>query len=286
MPVMDGFEASRLIRQLPQGKELPIIALSAAAMVHDKQASEEAGMNEHIPKPINQEQLIAVLLKYIKATLTPSRPEADGEPTIPGRSSGSFPKTVAGFNVAEALARLNNNEVLLSKLLLGFASDFAAASRQIEDMLAKDKKEEARQLLHTIKGVSANLGADTLSKAAKTLEDDIDSGQSIQASYLAFREQLEGAVLAVQRNIRPVGEGGLTSEAGDQELIESHLERLLASLERNELLSDEELSRILDCMATRVSAPLLVELKRHIHDFDFEAAVKTLAKIMTRVKIK
>jgi CheY-like chemotaxis protein len=68
MPVMDGLTATRLIRDMPHGKAIPIIALSAAAMVQDREASERAGMNAHLAKPIDPEALIAVLLKYVKPT--------------------------------------------------------------------------------------------------------------------------------------------------------------------------------------------------------------------------
>lgn len=66
MPEMDGFEATRQIRAMPQGKTLPIVAMTAAAMQHDKDACLAAGMNDHVAKPIEPESVKATLLRWIK----------------------------------------------------------------------------------------------------------------------------------------------------------------------------------------------------------------------------
>ncbi|TCV83621.1 MULTISPECIES: PAS domain S-box protein [Methylomonas] len=66
MPIMDGYEATRQIRALPEGQQLPIIAISASVMADAKQACLEAGMNDHVPKPFNIELLTKSLLKWIK----------------------------------------------------------------------------------------------------------------------------------------------------------------------------------------------------------------------------
>lgn len=67
MPVMDGFEATRVIRGLENGSHLPIIAMTAAALAEDRQAAEDAGMNEHLSKPIEPTKLAQALLKWIPA---------------------------------------------------------------------------------------------------------------------------------------------------------------------------------------------------------------------------
>ena len=68
MPVMDGLEASKKIRELPEGKgkDIPIIAMTANAFVEDKEKTKEAGMNAHLTKPVNREEIIRVLAAYWK----------------------------------------------------------------------------------------------------------------------------------------------------------------------------------------------------------------------------
>jgi CheY-like chemotaxis protein len=66
MPVMDGFEAARQIRQLPEGQGLPIIAMTAAAMQHDKEACLLAGIDDHLAKPLNSKLLLDTLLIWLQ----------------------------------------------------------------------------------------------------------------------------------------------------------------------------------------------------------------------------
>jgi CheY-like chemotaxis protein len=74
MPVMDGYEATRALRQRPYGRDLPVIAMTANAMVGDREKVLEAGMNDHIAKPIRVDELFATLARWIRKA--PTRPEA------------------------------------------------------------------------------------------------------------------------------------------------------------------------------------------------------------------
>jgi len=83
MPVMDGFEATQLIRAMPEAAKLPIIAMTAAAMVQDRIASASIGMNGHIAKPINPEELADTLLRWIAPRGEPSAPTPAPRPPRP-----------------------------------------------------------------------------------------------------------------------------------------------------------------------------------------------------------
>lgn len=76
MPVMDGFEATRQIRQLPQGQHLPIIAMTAAAMQHDREACIKADIDDHLPKPLNSQRLLDALLRWTQSGRS-SKPQQD-----------------------------------------------------------------------------------------------------------------------------------------------------------------------------------------------------------------
>ena len=89
MPVMDGFEATRQIRAMPEGRSLPIIAMTASAMVEERQACLDAGMNDHLAKPIGYDLLVSRLLRLVTprhpvvdATDTPETPEAYPSPPL------------------------------------------------------------------------------------------------------------------------------------------------------------------------------------------------------------
>jgi CheY-like chemotaxis protein len=159
MPTMDGFMACQEIRKLPQGKELPIIALSAAALTQDKQACDRVGMNDHVAKPINPEYLIAILLKWIKPKTDRVTGTEYKQTMTQLNIETPFPLVIPGFDLPTALQRMDGNHDLLSKLLLRFAVEYTEVASQIDDFLLKQQVIKAADLLHRVRGAAANLGA-------------------------------------------------------------------------------------------------------------------------------
>jgi len=196
MPVMDGLEATRLIRNMPQGKDLPIFALSAAAMTQDIQASLQAGMNGHISKPFDAEQLIATLLKWVNGRSpvgSAKRSAATVEPE-------QLPRQLPGFDLTNALARVHGNQAMLSKLLKRFANDYASTSSQVDSLLIENRTEEAARVLHGFKGVCLILGAKGLAETVQHLENQIKAGEALQSQAI-FAQQLEETVFIIQHHL-------------------------------------------------------------------------------------
>lgn len=169
MPVMDGYEATRHIRREKTHTQLPIIAMTASAMAKDREKALEAGMNAHVSKPIDLNELFGTLAKWI----TPGdRPLPDqytkgqnNESDSPGPLSD-----IPGIQVQAALARLDHNRSLYLKLLKKFKRDYSDATRQLTDALGNGDHESALLLAHSIKGVSGNIGIVDLQAAAAALE--------------------------------------------------------------------------------------------------------------------
>ncbi|MBN2826116.1 MAG: response regulator, partial [Campylobacterales bacterium] len=157
MPIMDGYEATQKIRQLHP--TVPIIALTANAMREDIERSQQAGMNLHLNKPINVEKLYEVLLKYI-APKTLMAHAADNtqseEITIPALES---------INTSQGLAYLAGNKKLYIKLLRNFIKDYKGV-----DIKRLDQKSFERSV-HTLKGLSASIGAMALHEITQKLEN-------------------------------------------------------------------------------------------------------------------
>jgi signal transduction histidine kinase/DNA-binding response OmpR family regulator len=91
MPVMDGFAATRALRERPQLQELPVIAMTANAMVGDRQKALDAGMNDHIAKPINVSQMFSTLARWIGPRLQQTKAELDGADTKPSPPGTGVP---------------------------------------------------------------------------------------------------------------------------------------------------------------------------------------------------
>ncbi|MEI7609061.1 MAG: response regulator, partial [Rhodospirillaceae bacterium] len=166
MPRMDGYQASRELRRL--GKDtLPIVAMTADAMAEDRVLCLEAGMNDHLAKPIDVDQLFAVLRRCFRI-------ETEGEaalrraplPRVPVEAGEQLP----GIDIHQALRRLGGRDSLFYKLLDDFAARNAGDAAVIAAALAAGNPAAARETAHTLKGLAGNLGAVRLSAAAQALE--------------------------------------------------------------------------------------------------------------------
>jgi CheY-like chemotaxis protein len=168
MPVMDGYEATKEIRKDPAFDKLPIIAMTASAMTQDKEDASEAGMNDHVSKPIDTNELFSTLLKWIEP----------GERELPAHLADKIeekpeekPLTdMPGISVKTGLARVAGNTKLYKNILNKFYCDYPAVPEEIKDALDKGDQELAQRLAHTVKGVAGNIGAKDLSGPAGELE--------------------------------------------------------------------------------------------------------------------
>jgi CheY-like chemotaxis protein/HPt (histidine-containing phosphotransfer) domain-containing protein len=176
MPVMDGYTATREIRKDKRFKELPIIAMTAHAMKGDEDKSLEAGMNGHVAKPIDPDQLFAALQKWIQPSkrkvqiqqpqVSVERPESDA----PVSAKDKLPEYLPGFDLSDGLNRLQGNKGLYLKLLLNFATDYDRAANEIRQALDAEDFDKAHSLVHNLKGLAGNLAATDLQMAAVNLE--------------------------------------------------------------------------------------------------------------------
>jgi CheY-like chemotaxis protein len=176
MPVMDGLTATREIRKDNRFKKLPIIAMTAHAMAGDEDKSFQAGMNGHVTKPIDPDQLFSTLQKWIKPRgkrVQVQRAEVPVEQTesdMAAPAENELPEYLSGFDLADGLQRLQGNKKLYRKLLLSFATDYNAIADEIRKALDAEDFDQAHSLVHNLKGLAGNLAAMELQTAAVNLE--------------------------------------------------------------------------------------------------------------------
>ncbi len=203
MPVMDGLAATRRIRSLPGGRELPIVALTAHALAEDRDRCLEAGMNDYLTKPIEPDRLLASLGQWIAPAAEAARARqaarTSGRPfAFPAPDAKTSP--APALDVRAALGRLGGNERLLLNVAAEFARDYADAADALERLVAAGDLAEARRLAHTLKGVAGNLSADALAAVARDMEVVLAGGQSPPPGRVAaFRSALAAAVEAASR---------------------------------------------------------------------------------------
>jgi HPt (histidine-containing phosphotransfer) domain-containing protein len=150
--------------------------MTAHAMAGDEDKSLQAGMNGHVTKPIDPDQLFATLQKWIKPSekrskvkqpeVPAERPESDQ--AVPEEEQ--LPEYLQGFDLTDGLKRLQGNKRLYRKLLLNFATDYCEAANDIRIALDSKDFEQTHGLVHNLKGLAGNLAATELQAAAVSLE--------------------------------------------------------------------------------------------------------------------
>jgi signal transduction histidine kinase/CheY-like chemotaxis protein/HPt (histidine-containing phosphotransfer) domain-containing protein len=196
MPVMDGLQATRLIRGLPRWRDRPILALTANVFAQEQQRCIEAGMNEALSKPLRPAQLYAALLKWLprgsqaKRTAIADAPAAAG----PGADPGS-----AALEHFASLALMSRDRVLdfrsqpakYFRMLEMLTASRSQELQRIEDFLRSGDRPSVRPVIHSLRGAAAMLGAEALSKVAGRLESALQSETD---------EALHDALAALQRS--------------------------------------------------------------------------------------
>ncbi|GMW02467.1 MAG: hypothetical protein AMXMBFR84_36030 [Candidatus Hydrogenedentota bacterium] len=196
MPVMDGYTATRKIREDLGNITVPIIAMTANAMAGDREKCLEAGMNDHVAKPIDPAQLYETLLEWapsfeVEVANTFPTPEqtVDHTPGLPEL------RDVPGISMEAGLKCVAGNETLYRKLLTQFAGKYAGAFEDLGRLLQGSEYEAAARLAHSVKGVAGNLGALELYESGQLLESQLKSGDYDLSSAPAQRFQTDLAVV-------------------------------------------------------------------------------------------
>jgi two-component system, sensor histidine kinase and response regulator len=202
MPGMDGYQTTAQIRTDPRFTftNLPIIAITAHALLGDREKVLDAGLNDYVTKPIDLAQLTTALLNWITPHPAPGvRLRSESGAVQPGQAQQPFPSAAPGFALEQGLARLEGNRELYMRLLLMFQANYTGVVREMRVALAQDDLGLARRLAHTLKGVSANISAVDLSAAAKTLEANFAEDQLVdrEAQLAETERQLAIAISAI-----------------------------------------------------------------------------------------
>jgi CheY-like chemotaxis protein len=284
MPVMDGYTATREIRKNPAFKDLPVVAMTANAMAGDKEKVLEAGMWDHIAKPLNLAVMFATLAKWIHPATTAgdapgaTRPAVtrDSETTVSGLLGHT---SLPGIDTRFGLATAMNKEALYRRLLLKFREGQGAFDELFAKARAEPEVAAAERCAHTLRGAAGNVGAKRVEQVAELLE--------LACKQHAPEAQIDELLRRVLGELEPVMAGlqALGGEdasavvpeavAVDAEQLATLRARLLELLDLGDARAIELCQEHQELFRAAYPAQW-TQISTHVQDFDFDVALALL----------
>jgi PAS domain S-box-containing protein len=319
MPVMDGYEATRKIREWevrmrkaeggiktegtedasnlqPRTYNMPIIAMTAHAMAGDEDKCLEAGMNDHVAKPIDPDKLFSTLQKWIKPSeqrVPVQQPEVSAEQSEPDKAAiaeNELPESLSGFDLADGLKRLQGNKTLYRKLLLNFAKDYNRLADEIREALDAEDFDQAHSLVHNLKGLAGNLGATDLQAAAIRMEKLVkgvdEKTPTPEQLNLRFPE-LENALNQALKSAQSLGasaEENIEKPSAESladipvELSWDFVTRIRDAAEMGDVMQIKSIAEEMKSKSDAV-VPFCDSIIRLAEDFDFDGIQKLVLEV-------
>ena len=279
MPEMDGITATKLVRTHPHLEKLPIIAMTAHALVEERQRCIDAGMNDHIAKPIDPDAMFSTLLRWA----APKAKPAPGSSTIAAKPVDEIAlPQIAGVNISDGLNRVAGNRRLYRDLLAQFAAKQAGAATEFAAALACKDRQTAERIAHTVKGVAGNIGITEVQSAAQELERAIkEERDSVPALLDQFAIVLRVQVSAIAKALQDSASAPVELPPANFEPERAALAvgRLRTLLEASDGDAQEAFQELQDAVGGSVERSHLDALNETINNFEFAQAVAKLNEI-------
>ena len=304
MPVMDGLTATRHLRQNPAWANLPVLAMTANAMSRDRDLCLEAGMNGHLAKPIDPDELFATLLQWIaprapdaaqtanadtglqkRTADNPTTSEGAPSPT-PSPSADDALRHIPGLDVTAGLRRVLDKRPAYESLLRKFTAGQAHAVQTTRTALAAGQRDEALRAMHTLKGTAGTIGATALAALAQRAEEAIaqkTSPELVEPLLQPVEAACQALVAALQQALPADDMSGADASDGLQ-IDASAALQLVAQLDALLADDDSDAIEVFKQSAPTLQAllgPVYGQMKRALDSYDFVEALAALRQAST-----
>ena len=304
MPVMDGLTATRHLRQNPAWANLPVLAMTANAMSRDRDLCLEAGMNGHLAKPIDPDELFATLLQWIaprapdaaqtanadtglqkRTADNPTTSEGAPSPT-PSPSADDALRHIPGLDVTAGLRRVLDKRPAYESLLRKFTAGQAHAVQTTRTALAAGRRDEALRAMHTLKGTAGTIGATALAALAQRAEEAIAqkaSPELVEPLLQPVEAACQALVAALQQALPADDMSGADASDGLQ-IDASAALQLVAQLDALLADDDSDAIEVFKQSAPTLQAllgPVYGQMKRALDSYDFVEALAALRQAST-----
>ncbi len=269
MPVMDGYQATRLIRNELGRHELPIVAMTANALPDDRQRCLDAGMNDHLPKPIDVSLLHTMLARWLGLEMRLVTQQAVAlAPPVPVKEAPIIDE-------ADALLRLGGNRATWLRLLKRFVENQHDVPAQLLAARTSGNDEEAIRLAHTLRGLAGNIGARPLAEIAGRLEKAL---REDPVPNLPLIEEMSNALKAVLEIARRTAQEDPESVHTLDDPLAS-MRHLYAMLIEDDARVVRRFAEIQPWLDSRADPEQVAQLAQAVNRYDFEHAIEHLKHI-------
>lgn len=272
MPLLDGFEATREIRKLANYVDTPIIALSAAVMQKDKELTSEVGMNAHLSKPINKNDLFKALVRWIPPQSHEREIITEEQSTVLTQFEG----VIEGIDMAELIERIGNDTEKIKRYMLYFCREYENMKSKMDSLNIGD--ETFKNLVHTLKGISGNLSMKHIYPLASALEVSNDPSQINDLTHkliIASDEMIENI-----RNFYSKDDEMTPSEIYSTEALETYIREVIEDLVQSKIIAParvELLNKMLKCC---VEDNLRERAIEYLYGYEYDEALPLLKNMV------
>ncbi|MEZ8824462.1 response regulator [Vibrio amylolyticus] len=281
MPVMDGYTATQKIRELPEFQTLPVLAMTANAMVGDREKALASGMNDHISKPIIPDSMFKIMAQWIKVAEPVSLADDQVIDSLDDQYV-SLPKSSALINIEKGLTYCQNNKALYQKLLIRFTQEYNDFASTFD---ALDSLDEKKRLAHSLKGNSGSLALSNVYPLAQKLEAACNQKGYAEVPSLVTR--LKHACDAVVNEINDSCDELIPTDSKVIEMDESQQAEQLNLLKQYLGDFDTRAISIIDSLVhvTQLSAfkSEFEDMNSKLDEFDFLGAEKVYGALMEKI---
>jgi len=270
MPVLDGYSATRRIRQQPRFDALPVIAMTANAMDGDREKALSSGMNDHISKPLDVQAMFATLAKWIKPRLVQASLNA-------GQVDG-LPDRLEGIDMDAGLTTCMGRRDLYLRLLCKFRDTQKGFAEQFQAARVDPDAGAAGRLAHSLRGSSGNIGAKAVAQACALLEQACQDREPA-AMLQALATQVELCLLPTLAALADLNIDALVAKEDDlldDLAFSEQLNRLMGLLDEGDTAALDALAELRNMPLDRALAERLAMVAAQVELFDFDRALKLL----------
>jgi signal transduction histidine kinase/CheY-like chemotaxis protein len=279
MPVLNGYDATEAIRAARI--TLPVVAMTANVMEEDRHRAAQAGMNAHVAKPVDVEQLIAILRTLAPHAVAPDTQAAPVAAEAPAAAAlYALPDDLPGIDLDTALTRMGGNYDALAALLKRFERTHGDTVLEVRAAIGAGQRQPAAQALHRLRGVAANLGANEVARLTAGAEAALHGNHPDLALHTVL-DQLQQALETVIGGARTINvtEETIPTSNTSPDLLAQKLAELLSLLQNNNLKALEYFRALRPALAEMEHAAALAEA---VDSLNFDAAGQLVQAMMQR----